>query len=124
LKLFAEYFDVYFYVKTKKEAIPSTLFFLSKMRIEVKNILFAYENNEIWDKLDWIITTNPDLLENKPEGKTTIKLTRLYNVASPANYTCDQGTIYGLTNHEADENGVVAINDFKSFLQNKLNVNL
>lgn len=124
LKLFSEYFDVFFYVKTNKVAIPSTLFFLSKMRIEVKNIFFAYDDQEIWDKLDWIITTNPNMLENKPEGKTTIKLTRLYNVASPADYICDQGTLFGLTNQEADENGLVGVSEFKKFLKNKLNLNI
>jgi hypothetical protein len=124
LKLYAEYFDVFFYVKTKKQAIPSTLFFLSKMRIEVKNILFAYTDEEIWNKLDWIITTNPNLLENTPEGKTTIKLTRMYNIASPADYICDQGTLFGLTNQEADEDGLVGVIEFKKFLNNKLNLNL
>ena len=124
LKLFAEHFDVYLYVKTKRPAIPSTLFFLSKMRIEIKNILFAYDDQEVWDKVDWIITTNPDMLDNKPEGKTTIKLTRLYNVASSADYTVDQGTIFGLTNQEADEDGLVGVTEFKKFLNNKLNLNL
>lgn len=124
LKLFSEHFDVYLYARTKKPAIPSTLFFLSKMRIEVKNVLFGYSDQEIWDKLDWVMTTNPDMLENKPEGKTTIKLTRLYNVASPADYTCDSGTVFGLTNREADEESVVGVDEFKKFLNNKLNLNL
>ena len=124
LKLFAEHFDVYLYVKTKRLAIPSTLFFLSKMRIEIKNILFAYDDQEIWNKLDYIITTNPDMLDNKPEGKTTIKLTRLYNVASPADFTVDQGTIFGLTNQEPDEDGLVGVAEFKKFLNDKLNLNL
>lgn len=124
LKLFGEYFDVFFYTKTKRQAIPSTLFFLSKMRIEVKNIVFGYSYEEIWDKLDWIITTNPDMLENKPEDKVTIKLTRAYNVASDADYTCDMGTLFGMTNQEADENGIVGVTEFKKFLNNKLNLNL
>lgn len=124
LKLFSEYFDVYFYCKTKRAAIPSTLFFLSKTRVEVKNIFFAYTDKEIWEKFDWIITTNPEVLENKPEGKTTIKLTRLYNVVSPADYTCDTGTILGLTNQHSDENVLTGVVEFKKFLNDKLNLNL
>ncbi len=56
LKLFGEFFDVFFYVTTKTEAIPSTLFFLSKRRLEVRNIKFLKEDNEVWENFDWVIT--------------------------------------------------------------------
>ncbi|HEY6436663.1 MAG TPA: hypothetical protein VIY47_08735, partial [Ignavibacteriaceae bacterium] len=121
IRLFGEQFELYFYVKTKKPAIPSTLFFLSKMRIEAKNIMFVYTDEEAWEKLDWIMTTNPDMLDKKPEGKVSIKLTRLYNVANDADYTSEIGTVFGLTSQEADEDGVIPVEAFKGFIKYKLN---
>jgi hypothetical protein len=121
LKLFAKNFEVFLYARTKKAAIPSTLFFLSKMRIEIKNIVFVYSDEEAWEKFDWVMTTNPDMLDNKPEGKVTIKLTREYNIGSDANYTSDIGTVFGLTGSEVDEEGSVPAKAFQGFIDYKLN---
>jgi hypothetical protein len=78
LKRYKDYFDFVFFCKTRREAIPSTLFFLSKMRIECKNIVFVYNNDEIWDQVDWIVTTDPTF-EERPDGKKIVILDRLYN---------------------------------------------
>jgi hypothetical protein len=33
----------------------------------------------MWDEVDILITSNPDLILNKPDGKTVIKFTQDYN---------------------------------------------
>lgn len=87
MKRYSEYFDFVFYSKTRKEAISATLFFLSKMRLEVKNIQFVYSDEEIWNQVDWILTTDPSTIEAKPEGKIVVKLERPYNLETKADYS-------------------------------------
>jgi hypothetical protein len=123
IKLFGEHFELYFYVRTKQPAIPSTLFFLSKMRVQVKNIMFVYDDSEVWEKLDWVITTNPAVLDSKPEGKVGIKMLRQYNIESVADYTSANGTMFGLTDPNQGDEGVAPVTQFKTFLKDKLNLN-
>lgn len=60
--------------------IPSTLFFLSKIMSRFKNYKFAENNDEIWNDIDVLITTDPEILDaGTPEGKKVIKLLRPYN---------------------------------------------
>jgi len=119
IKLFEKYFDIYFYAKTRKVAIPATLFFLSKMRVEAKNIFIAYDDQEVWDKFDWVLTTDPNILNKKPEGKTTVKLTRIYNADSTADYIEDYGIggLIAATEEDATKNV------FRDYVVNKLNLN-
>jgi hypothetical protein len=87
MKRYSEYFDFVFFSKVRKEAIPATLFFLSKMRIEVKNILFVYDNQELWDQVNWVLTTDPTIMLDKPKDKIVVKMERLYNIETPADYS-------------------------------------
>jgi hypothetical protein len=67
---------------------PATLFFLSKFGCLVENISFYSEQtkNLFWDKVDVLLTANPDLLLNKPETKILIKFLRNYNEGIIADY--------------------------------------
>lgn len=61
-------------------SIPSTLLFLSRMTSRFKNIKFIDRNLEMWDDIDVLITTDPEMLSiGAPWGKKLIKLTRPYN---------------------------------------------
>jgi hypothetical protein len=61
-------------------SIPSTLFFLSKMTARFKNIRFVDKATEMWDDIDVLITTDPELLQlGTPWGKKLIKFKRPYN---------------------------------------------
>ena len=61
-------------------SIPSTLFFLSKMTSRFKNIRFVDKSIDMWNDIDVLITTDPELLSlGAPWGKKLIKLTRPYN---------------------------------------------
>ena len=60
---------------------PSTLFFLSKFGCELEKIIF-YSNitqNSIWDEFDVLLTANPNLLLNHPQGKIVIQFQTEYN---------------------------------------------
>ena len=71
--------DISIVSKENIYTIPPTLFFLSKAMCRFKTYKFYNEFNQYWDDCDILITTNPELLENIPEGKVVIKLNRPYN---------------------------------------------
>jgi hypothetical protein len=60
---------------------PATLFFLSKFGCLTEEIKF-YSNstiNSMWDQIDVLLTSNPDLLLNHPENVRVIKFNTEYN---------------------------------------------
>ena len=116
MKRYAEYFDFVFLAKTRVEAIPATLFFLSKMRIECKNISFVYNNEELFNQVDWVITTDPTIANEKPNDKIVILLERLYNKETVSDYTA-----YGIStlNEEITEANP---NMFLEFVKDKIKI--
>lgn len=67
--------------------IPATYWFISKLGCRAREIYLPVDSSTIWDKCDVLITANPTLLENKPEGKKSIKINADYNTNSPSDYT-------------------------------------
>lgn len=67
-------------------SIGATLFFLSKIGCPVREIYLPSEAMTIWDKCDILVTANPDLLNNKPDGKIGIKIKKEYNKEANSNY--------------------------------------
>jgi hypothetical protein len=60
---------------------PASLFFLSKFGCQLEKIKF-YSNNTInlmWNEIDVLLTSNPELLLNKPKDKIVVKYTTIYN---------------------------------------------
>lgn len=60
---------------------PASLFFLSKFGCLLEKIKF-YSNstiNSMWNEIDVLLTSNPDLLLNKPIDKIVVKYTTNYN---------------------------------------------
>jgi hypothetical protein len=60
---------------------PASLFFLSKFGCLLEKVIFYSETtkNDMWNNVDILITSNPDLILNKPEGKIVVKFLRDYN---------------------------------------------
>jgi hypothetical protein len=60
---------------------PASLFFISKFGCLVESVKFYSEStiNSLWDSVDILLTANPKLLLNHPEGKTVIKFNTVYN---------------------------------------------
>ena len=72
-------------------SIQSTLSFLSRIGVRVREYYFPLDSQTIWDKCDVLITANPNLIKNKPEGKTVLKINAPYNkeVEALTEYTFD-----------------------------------
>ena len=71
------------------KAIPSTLFFLSKLGFTGNNIRFVNDTAKKWDDIDLLVTANPKALEAKPEGKISVKINASYNKNTDADYELD-----------------------------------
>lgn len=60
---------------------PASLFFLSKFGCLLEKFRF-YSNitlDDMWNDVDILVTSNPNLLLNQPKGKTVIKFETQYN---------------------------------------------
>lgn len=98
--------DFYFDFRDKHDIIvvsdeigkskPATLFFLSKFSCMVEAIKFYSQQTKdsLWDSIDVLLTANPNLLLDIPNGKIVIK----YN-----------------TNYNKDVDATHSINKFKEF---------
>lgn len=82
-KFYLRYKDYVDFVILSQEnwfSIPPTLFFLSKMMSRFKEYRFVEDKGEMWNDIDLLITTDPEVLDNgTPEGKNVVKLYRPYN---------------------------------------------
>lgn len=67
--------------------IPSTLHFLCKMNCDIQGYIFRKNSIDLWEEVDMIITDSPFLLDNKPENKKSVKLSRFYNLNNESDYT-------------------------------------
>jgi hypothetical protein len=74
-------FDVLIVSDEIGKSKPASLFFLSKFGCLVEQILFYSEITKLkmWDGVDILVTSNPDLILNKPTDKTVIKYVTDYN---------------------------------------------
>jgi hypothetical protein len=71
------------------KTIQATFSFLSKISSCVREVYFPVDSMTVWDKCDILITANPKLIENVPEGKTVIKINTPYNKDVEAKYSFD-----------------------------------
>lgn len=70
-------------------SIQSTLSFLARFGIRVREILFPIDSVKMWEKCDIMITANPNLLEAKPENKISFKVKAPYNNDAKGDYEFD-----------------------------------
>lgn len=70
-------------------SIGFTCFFLSKIASRVRELYFPVDSSEIWDKCDVLVTADPKLIEEKPEGKICVKISMPYNKDLEADYSFD-----------------------------------
>jgi len=66
---------------------PATLFFLSKLSAKINNIIFVREYEKVWDYVDVLITADPEILDNKPSGRISVKVINHYNKNCQSDYT-------------------------------------
>ena len=70
-------------------SIGFTCFFLSKIASRVREMYFPVDSSEIWNKCDVLVTADPKLIEEKPEGKICVKINMPYNKDLEADYSFD-----------------------------------
>ncbi len=68
-------------------SIGFTCFFLSQIATRVREFHFPKNSSDIWDKCDVLVTADPKLLAEKPEGKTAIEINMPYHEQLPADYS-------------------------------------
>jgi hypothetical protein len=68
-------------------SIGFTCFFLSRMATRVRKFYFPSDSSTIWNNCDVLVTADKTLLENKPEGKITIKIETDYNKDIESDYS-------------------------------------
>lgn len=68
-------------------SIGYTCFFLSQIATRVREIYFPKNSADIWEKCDVLVTADPKLLSEKPEGKKTVKIEMPYNEGIGADFT-------------------------------------
>jgi hypothetical protein len=69
------------------KSIQSTYSFLSKISSSVREVYFPIDSSTVWDRCDILITANPKLIENVPEGKIVIKIEMPYNIYAESKYS-------------------------------------
>jgi hypothetical protein len=68
-------------------SIGFTCFFLSQIATRVREFYFPADSSKIWDRCDVLITADPKLLSEKPEGKTSIRIDAPYNKDCACDYS-------------------------------------
>lgn len=68
-------------------SIGFTHFFLSKIATRIRETYFPLDSSTIWDRCDVLITAEPKLIKEKPDGKVVIKIETDYNKDLDADYT-------------------------------------
>ena len=71
-------------------SIGYTYFFLSQISTKVREIYLPKDHSDIWNKCDVLITADPELISEKPEGKTCIKIDMPYNTGCLADYAYEK----------------------------------
>ena len=69
------------------QSIGDTYFYLSKIATRIREVFFPREPLDIWKKCDVLVTADPLLITNKPEGKTVVKIEMPYNKEASADIT-------------------------------------
>jgi hypothetical protein len=73
-------------------SIQSTLSFLARFGIRVREIHFPADSVTMWNKCDIMITANPYLLDSMPENKVSFKVNAPYNKDSKGTYEFESMT--------------------------------
>lgn len=79
-------YEIVLFSNEEDQAIQATYHFLAKSACRVKKIMFEKDVSRIWDYCDIIVSDNPEILETKPKGKLSIKISADYNQYDKSDY--------------------------------------
>lgn len=80
-------FETVLITDLKANAITANYFFLHKTGCRAKNVQIAKDDVDKWNYCDILVDASPEAFQNKPDGKISIKIDRLYNQYDEADYT-------------------------------------
>ncbi len=80
-------FETVLITDLKANAITANYFFLHKTGCRARNVQVVKDNADKWNYCDVLVDASPEAFQNKPEGKISIKIDRLYNQYDEADYT-------------------------------------
>jgi len=112
-KKYSEDYDLILVSKDNPIVVPSTLFFLSKIKTKISTIKFVKSSEEMWNSCDILITTDPDIVNSEvPKDKSLVKFSRPYNSESEVD-----GDFLQLCDLVDEENKKEKVNKFKKILK-------
>jgi hypothetical protein len=81
--------EIYVISDEIQKSKPATLFFISKYGCLIENYMFysKVSFDKVWETFDIIITSSPEILDSKPNGKKTVKFLTTYNENESSDYT-------------------------------------
>ena len=88
-------------------SIGYTCFFLSQIATRIREFYFPLNSSDIWERCDVLVTADPKLLAEKPEGKVAVKIEAPYNKDVDADLTYES-----LAAFIADEKIIETLNGF------------
>jgi len=80
-------FETVLITDLKSTAISANYFFLHKVGCRARNVQVVKDDADKWNYCDVLVDASPITFQNKPEGKVSIKIDRLYNQYDDADYT-------------------------------------
>lgn len=80
-------FETVLITDLKSNAITANYYFLHKVGSRARNVVVVEDNIDKWNYCDVLVDVLPEVFQNKPKNKTSIKIDRLYNQWDEADYT-------------------------------------
>jgi hypothetical protein len=80
-------FDTVLLVKGNDKIVTSTYHFLAKIGCKINKVIFIDNDIDKWNHCDVLIDDSPESFESKPERKTSIKISHVYNAYSDSDYS-------------------------------------
>jgi hypothetical protein len=80
-------FETVLFSDLKANAIPANFYFMHKVGCRARNFRVVSDNLEKWNYCDVLVDVIPEVFQNKPEGKISIKIDTLYNQWDETDYT-------------------------------------
>ena len=94
--------------KEENLTIQSTYFFLSKIGSRIREMIFPIKVEEMWNKCDVLITNNPSIINNKPNGKVVVLINNNSNSKLKKKCDLNYNSLLELIN---DEKFIDRVND-------------
>jgi hypothetical protein len=122
VELYKNEVEVMLFSAEREESISPSLFFLSKIRPNIRRFVFTEKPEDIWKEVGSngiVVTTDPAIISSKGEGQKVIVLSRPHNVdVTGADYEGMNLQDFFVRIEDKDKKTTQADVSFKEFLKN------